>query len=140
MSNYQEGKSSTFTHLGVTYSVDDLIALTRAIAPIDKPVGLFTWIFVYSRPDQARVNAIADRQPIIATLWEGKWVVLDGLHRLKRALDNNQKFIPVRVVTEKEMEKLPVLRHHKPARHIVVKKQSVAKKTTAFKTAAKKLY
>lgn len=135
MSNYQEGKSSTFTHLGVTYSVDDLITLSRVITPTDKPVGLFTWIFEHSLPDQARVDAITDRQPIIATLWEGKWVVLDGLHRLKRALDNDQKFISVRVVTEQEMEKLPVLRRHKPATRIVVKKQSVA-----FKTAAKKLY
>lgn len=135
MSNYQEGKSSTFTHLGVTYSVDDLIAISRATTPTDKPVRLFTWIFEHSLPDQARVDSIADRQPIIVTLWEDKWVVLDGLHRLKRALDNDRKFISVRTVTEKEIERLPVLRRHKPATRIVAKKQSVA-----FKTAAKKLY
>lgn len=101
---YQEGPDSTFGHNGKTYRLDTLFKCTyrrlNNMVAIDKLV----WVLDHCTPDPERMAAANDHIPILVTYTEGRWVVVDGLHRLARAVAVGRKIILAKYVLPKDLD------------------------------------
>lgn len=98
LSQYLEGKSSTFTHDGKNYQVDEAIQL-GAKSPIQKKkIEDLDWILKYDTPNQDRLNVADTKIPILVTNYKGRLATIDGLHRLTKAKADGLKEIPTRYV------------------------------------------
>ena len=107
---YKEGNHSHLVHLGRQYRVDDLIELTKNKPVYNLPVEQLIWIFDYSTPDEARVLRADLKVPIIVIeekLENGaELVVLDGLHRVAKAVRLKKSTILARLITPTELKTL----------------------------------
>jgi hypothetical protein len=120
---YQEEADSTFTHNGAEYSLNRLLSITEA-APIEMvPVNQLAWVLAYDSPEQARVDRADTTAPILVTFMQeptvvsvgrgkvtitvpqGQKVVLDGLHRLARAMQDGIQVLPARMVTPAQLSR-----------------------------------
>jgi ParB-like nuclease domain len=97
-SSYLEGPSSTVTHLGKTYLVDDLIQRSLSSPVVRLPVKDLAWVFSYDTPRPERVLEADPSTPILVTKAQGRLVVIDGLHRLKKAQSLGHTDIAARVL------------------------------------------
>lgn len=115
---YQEGARDTFTHNGREYSLNKLLILTNNLPVKEFLVDELVWIFKYSRRlidgtmvcssclgnevgwHEKRVENCDLTVPIIVTIHDDRLVVLDGLHRLEKAVKLNLTKIPGRMVVE----------------------------------------
>lgn len=108
---YREGKDSTFTHFGKEYYVDDLLALTKGEKPRWIDIRQLDWIFQYTEPDPERVEKASLYYPIIVTrdFVDGKerYIVVDGTHRLAKAVKLGHKQIQCYVLDKNEIKTLP---------------------------------
>lgn len=95
---YQEEGNSTFTHDGKLYDLNKLLQITESFTVHQVNVSSLTWIFKHGVPDDKRVEEADISVPILITLWNGKWTVIDGFHRLTRAYLNRVKQIPAKIV------------------------------------------
>lgn len=115
---YQEHESDTFTHNGRQYSLNKLFALTNSYPVENILVDDLIWIFEHSKKlvsgalvcgscevhgywHEKRVAGCDVTVPVLITKHSGKLVVLDGLHRLERAMELNLSEIPAKMVDEK---------------------------------------
>lgn len=113
--SYREGDESTFTHWGKEYRVDDLIALTNGHKLISVPIKDLMWnhednvsrgVFD-SAEEQKRIDAAMLYYPLIVTRSaldkSGKlsYVVLDGNHRLAKAVKLHKQYVYCYVIDEK---------------------------------------
>ena len=118
-SPYREGPDSTFTHLGIEYSVDKVLDVIRKKKL--QPVELRThkdylgWVLfeptddgklVKDTLDKKRVDAANTDVPIIVIKDESYGLVtVDGTHRLAKAyFIEHKKKLPCYVLTEKDIE------------------------------------
>lgn len=108
---YSEGKDSTFTHFGKEYYVDDLLALTKGEKTKWIDVAQLDWIFEYTEPDPERVQKASLHYPIIVTkdFVDGKdrYIVVDGTHRLAKAVKLGHRQIQCYVLDKHEVKALP---------------------------------
>lgn len=95
---YKEGPSSTVSHLGKTYLVDDLISKSLSSPVVRIPVKDLEWVFAYDTPRPERVLKADPSVPIIVTKAQGRLVAIDGLHRLKKAQELGHTDIAARVI------------------------------------------
>ncbi len=109
---YREHADSTFTHLGEEYYLNPLLALTedRAIQQVD--VKDLRWVLDYdtSKPDR---KAAADSSVPVLVVKEPQHkeqalTVVDGLHRLAKAIDEGKTHIPARFITSSELQRASV--------------------------------
>lgn len=108
LESYKEGDRSTVTHNGIDYKLDPIFEMTHDRSISEVPLDKLTWILKYSDLDPKRVAAAAPSVPIIV-LRDHKaghtgQVVIDGIHRLAKAEKEGLKTIPVRYVTQEEIE------------------------------------
>jgi len=112
---YQEGDCDTFTHNGREYSLNKLLILSSTLPVKEILVDELVWIFKYSRKlidgtmvcsscmgsevgwHEKRVENCDLTVPIIVTIHDDRLVVLDGLHRLEKAVGLGLTKIPGRV-------------------------------------------
>jgi len=100
---YREGPNSTFTHDGKTGTVDSLLDATKNVTPILTSVSDLSWILPYTTIDQRRVERADVSVPVIATKYRGKLAVIDGGHRLAKAVRDNLKSLPVKMLPEQTL-------------------------------------
>ena len=89
----------TFTHDDKVYDLTKLRILMRS-----EPTHIFKikdllWVLDYDTPDEERVRNARLRWPLLVTKWNGKWVVLDGLHRLEKCRRKGIGVVPVKIVS-----------------------------------------
>lgn len=112
---YSEGRESTFTHFGKEYYVDDLIALTNNKSVGSLEISRLDWVFEYSTPNEERVDSADLSVPIIVTkdIVDGKtrYIVLDGLHRLAKAIKLGKKTVHCYVIPKDEVSNLSKVIH-----------------------------
>src|ERR1035437_1041422 len=95
---YQEEPGGSFTNDDKEYDLKD------AVQDVDDyPKVLFftkdlRWVLKYDRPDKERVEKANLNSPILVTYYEDKFVVIDGLHRLAKAVKEKEKHIIGKVV------------------------------------------
>lgn len=100
---YQEEHDSTFTHAGEEYDLNILLRLTSD-SPIEEfLVSDLEWILEYSEPDSDRVTRANLSAPVLVTKWKGKLTVIDGLHRLVKAVDQRVSTLPGKLVSEESL-------------------------------------
>ena len=97
---YQEEDSSTFIHNNMEYDLNKLLLISNNI-PIEKiKTSELSWILKHTTVDKKRVRKSDTSFPLLITFdkVENKWVVLDGAHRLTKAVSENKKYLPVKKV------------------------------------------
>ena len=102
--SYNEGEDSIFEHLGKKYSVDKLISVsqTKPVTPFS--VDKLKWILGHTDVEDQRIINSDLNYPIIITELSGKWYVLDGAHRLSKAVEQKLKSINVKIVSTSELK------------------------------------
>jgi hypothetical protein len=93
----------TFTHAGKEYDLTKLRHILRGEKATVLKTNLLTWVLQYDRPDEDRVRKARLRWPLLVTKWNGKWTVIDGLHRLERCRRLGVPIVPVKIVTEEQL-------------------------------------
>jgi hypothetical protein len=95
---YQEEDTSTFSSDGKHY---DLNKMFRAVA--HQPVAFIAvdklaWVLAHvgKHQDKARVARADLKAPLLVTFYEGEELVVDGLHRLLKAVEQHVKELPYR--------------------------------------------
>ena len=100
---YQEEPNSTVTHDGTEYNLNTLFKL------VDKdPVAYFNvsdlkWILTEDRTSDADLEA-----PVLVTIWDHKYVILDGGHRLRKAVKEKVQQLPGRFVSPDQLKKAKI--------------------------------
>lgn len=108
---YKEGKDSTVTHDGKEYSVDSLIHLTKDVKPEIVQVNDLKWIldgYKDTKSDKLRTRKVDLLFPILVTKWKGKIVVIDGFHRLLKAISLGNTTMKAKFVTPDMLEQSKV--------------------------------
>ena len=101
--SYKEGGS--ITHDGVEYDFDKVLAIAETKPIKQCPVNKLKWVLSYDKPDINRLKNADISFPIVITKSNnGKLTVIDGLHRLAKAVDSNIKSLPVKYITSGELQ------------------------------------
>lgn len=93
---YHERNDSTFSHDGKEYRLNIVFKLTDNEPIKMYPVDKMKWILKYKEEARPHIDI---SKPILVTKWHGLLVVLDGWHRLKKAVKIGKKELPGRMVT-----------------------------------------
>lgn len=96
---YSEEPGGTFTHDGHEYYLNPLLSITRNYPVNDFSIDALKWVMDYSNDDRDVEYADIDI-PIIVGRFEDKFVVLDGFHRLKKAMQLGKETIPGKFVDD----------------------------------------
>lgn len=103
---YQEEDSSTFIHNNIEHDLNKLLLISNNV-PIEKiKTNKLNWILKHTTVDKKRVRKSDTSFPLLITFdkIESKWVVLDGAHRLTKAVSENKKYLLVKKIPEKMLE------------------------------------
>lgn len=96
---YQEEDDSAFTHDGKLYKLNPFLAKASMLNAKSIPLDDLKWILRYSKPESdERVEKADTNFPILVTPWKDKLVVIDGLHRMAKALSTKQKDIKAKII------------------------------------------
>ncbi len=106
---YQEKSSSTVTHHGKQYRLNTLLRLAHKRLNRALSIDKLDWILDHSTPDPERVEAADLKVPILVfydeTIDNGRWVVIDGLHRLARACREDRKMLDTKFVVQADLDR-----------------------------------
>lgn len=102
---YREGKNSTFTSNGKTYGLDGIFEATHKYSITVMPVSKLSWVIPYTNPDADRIDKADVKVPIIVVRdlsqpAAEQFIVVDGLHRLARAIRDGLKVIPTKLISK----------------------------------------
>ena len=101
---YEEGGS--FTHDGQKYSLREAFRTARAKPTKQVDVDKLKWVLQYDRPNPKRLASANLNAPIIvAPDRRGRPTVVDGLHRLSKAVQQGKKTLPAKMLTLRELKK-----------------------------------
>jgi hypothetical protein len=102
---YQEGKDSTFTHQKKVYSLDVLFRASAHRRPHQFKIDLLDWVLEYTTVDEERVEAADISVPVLVFFDQRleHWVVIDGAHRLTKAVRLKKTHLPALVISQPEM-------------------------------------
>lgn len=95
---YSEGPMSLVTHNGILYKLDYMFELSADLPVTLIPLDDLRWQVQNLQADEARVNKTDIKVPIIVTPQNGQYIILDGTHRVLKALKAGEKSVPARVV------------------------------------------
>jgi hypothetical protein len=105
---YQEDENSTVTHNSQLYSVNKLLAVASEKPTSILPTRVLLWVLFYSGLSKSRVQAADYSYPLIVTKdntqdTKNHLVVLDGAHRLAKAVLDKKKLLPVKYISSEEL-------------------------------------
>ena len=100
---YTEYKSY-FTHNNQLYNLNKLIRLSNDNTIYKVNVNKLKWILKYSNIYRKRVLSANINFPILVTKIGKKYYILDGAHRLKKALNNDIKYIKVKFISKEILD------------------------------------
>lgn len=98
--NYQEEPTSTVTHDGAEYSVNRILELSRSLPATEFPIDYLKWMMGTkpTKSDKKRIDGVDLAFPIIVTPWNNQYVIIDGWHRVAKALEAGLTHIPARII------------------------------------------
>ena len=108
LQQYREGPTSTVTHMGSLFAVDDLIGFTQTQQyPRMIKVSDLVWVLHETEVEEKRVVKANTRFPLIVLEERsGRLVVLDGVHRLVKLTRQHSQFVRCFIIKEAELEAL----------------------------------
>lgn len=107
---YSEGPDSVVVHNGYIYNLDIIFRETEKTPVTVLDIDKLSWI-VESKlngkdPDFIeRMNKADTDVPIIVIRWKDKWVIIDGYHRLCKAIFKGHRTIKVKIIKEFTLKK-----------------------------------
>lgn len=105
---YREGPDDTFEANGVFYNLNRIFELVEH-EPIQYiEVSKLAWVLEHAKGDPSRVEKADLEAPILVTRWQGKELVVDGLHRLTKAVQEHIAKLPYRRVSPFVMQQAKV--------------------------------
>jgi len=108
---YQEEKGSTFSDENNEYDINKIFKLTEHINPIEENIKDLEWILddkPLSKEDQKRRDDSDLSIPILITMKGTKVLVVDGYHRLLKAIQEKHKTILSKWVSKDIMQKAKI--------------------------------
>lgn len=104
---YQEGKDSTFTHDGATYPLDPFLARAKELKVYQIRVKDLKWNLDGMQLDAERVRKADTSVPILFTVHpKYGYVIIDGTHRLAKAVQQGKYSIPGREIPASWFEEI----------------------------------
>ena len=101
--SYKEGGS--ITHDGVEYDFDKVLAIAETKPTKQCAVSKLAWVLAYDKSNTTRLKNADISVPIVITKSNnGKLTVIDGLHRLAKAVKNKIETLPVKCITNDELQ------------------------------------
>lgn len=99
---YQEDPGSNFTHNGRDYLLNPLIKFSDKLPIINVPVDKLKWVLEYGDDERDYMADNIDISvPILIARYNDKLVVIDGFHRLKKAIKLGKKKLPAKFVSDR---------------------------------------
>lgn len=105
---YGEPDDGTFTHDGVDYNLNGILNATLGLPIEQVPVSELTWILKYDHmtaEDDPRIANADLTAPLLLIHWEGQLVVLDGIHRLAKAVREGVSTLPATMVNQELIDR-----------------------------------
>lgn len=95
--SYREHADSNFTHRGKNYLLNEVLKRAEKHPVEDIRIDKLKWVLQYDTPKADR-KAAADLNTPIIVVWEPQYgkeafTVVDGLHRLAKAIDEKRTII-----------------------------------------------
>ena len=105
---YKEHENSRLQHNGKRYTVNKLLEQTRTVPTTSFKTEDLKWILDPEQVKQVnldpeRVEAANLRAPLLVGTYQGRPVVLDGAHRLAKAVRDGVGKLPGKLVTEEHL-------------------------------------
>lgn len=103
---YQEEKGASFTHEGKKYDLNKAFRLTAKKPVKQIQTSKMSWVLPYTKTQAKRVKKADISKPLLITKTkDGRWVPVDGAHRLKKATKLGAKKLPTIVISKRELNK-----------------------------------
>lgn len=104
MSLYQEEADSKVHHLGHDYDLNTLFKIAEHGLIRNVAVNDLKWILDFVVSDPERVKNADLKFPLLVTVHLEKICVLDGAHRLTKAVKNHVKYLPAIYISLRELK------------------------------------
>jgi len=102
---YQEEEGAAFTHAGQRYDLNAALRSTHDAPTEDVPVTDLAWMLEHDKPtDNERVDQADLKAPVLLAKHGDKTAVVDGLHRLARAVRDKALTLPARWIDPKALK------------------------------------
>ena len=95
---YTEGPRSLICHNGIYYKLDRIFELSLDLPVTKMPLSNLQWLIDANTADPERLKNANINVPIIVTPQGGQYVIIDGYHRVVKALQAGEKFIQARII------------------------------------------
>lgn len=109
---YREEEGGAFTHDGVKYDINCAFEIADVKPIRNIAVDKLKWILKYlpdSSDDLERTDKSDLTAPILIALSKnGKLAVIDGSHRLQKAVNQKVKYLPAKYLTVKELKRCKI--------------------------------
>lgn len=102
---YQEEPHSTFTNDGKQYDLNKVLADVDDLPKVLFFVNDLKWVLQYDKPDPERMENADPKVPILVAYYGNQFVVVDGLHRLSKAVTEGKQFLRGKLVPQEILEK-----------------------------------
>ena len=99
---YQEEEESSITHLGFTYRLNPLLRIADGLPTDYLHVSEMQWLFHparIKRMDQERIARADLKAPLLVLRFGNRIYVLDGAHRMARAIEERRYMLPCKVLS-----------------------------------------
>lgn len=96
---YQEEDDSEFTSNGKRYNLNKVLRDNAHVPITQIPVKDLKWVLKYDKANSERVKKADITTPLLVTKWQGKYVAVDGLHRLTKAVQRGVEMVPCKLIS-----------------------------------------
>lgn len=108
---YSEGPTSTYESNGILYRLDVLFKLVSKRKPSTIAVDRLKWILPFTTTYENRVKSADIKAPLLVHLTKNGMaknddvlIVVDGAHRLMKAINEHTKELPCYLLSDEDME------------------------------------
>ena len=102
---YQEEPGGTFTNDGKEYDLNKVLADVDDLPKVLFFTSDLQWVLKSDKPDPERIAKADLKAPILVAYYGEKFVVIDGLHRLAKAVADKKRFMRGVLVPAEILEK-----------------------------------
>lgn len=103
---YQEEDGGTFSSDGKIYDINMIFKLSENLPILYSSISNLDWLLKYDNVDISNRNDIDINIPIIVSYTEDNLLlVVDGMHRLKKSIEENKEFIKVKFLDKWMLDK-----------------------------------
>jgi len=96
---------STFTHNNNEYDLNTIFDISENYLPVTLKVSDLEWILEFTDIDNDRLEKADYTIPILVSILDGRFVVIDGIHRLKKAINEEIIELQCKLLSDTDLNK-----------------------------------